>query len=168
MASKNGNGNLAQEYYRHMFTIRVQDVGAQGLVYASSKAYFHFRGVKDKIRQIQYKIISYTTNLIAHALIGSARQGGVPYISWPALTMVIKEVASLYITSNRETKRLERITNNIILENNSLIEMGKKLEEKVFVTGSHLISHENSWDYVEEYMNEESCIEDLIDFFEEV
>jgi len=99
-------------------------------------------------------------NFLAHALIGSIRQGGVPYISWPALTMIVKEVTSLYITSNKETKRLQSITDSIIKEN-------IQLEKQVFDTGSDLVSYSSADGYIAELKSQDKKFQDLIDFFEE-
>lgn len=167
IAKQNGDGSLAQDYYRHMFTIRAQDVAGQGLVFAAGQAYLYARGIKDKIRQTQYKVVSYTVNFLAHALIGSIKQGGVPYINWPALGMVMKEVATLFIKSNKETKRLANITKYLVEQNNYLIEKNDALEKKVLATGMHLKSYDNAEDYIEDYMTEENSSLDLIDLFEE-
>lgn len=167
LAAKNGNKSMAHEYYRHMFTIRAQDIAAQGLVWASAKAYFKFRGIKDSIRQRQYKVISYSVNFIMHFLIGSLKQGGVPYISWPALTMVVKELGGLFLTSRKEVKRLDRITEQLVKENVVLITRGDMLEKQVLDTGRLLTIRESSLEYMQDYLDEEESSLDFIDFLEE-
>lgn len=166
-ATQNGNKSMAQEYYRHMFTIRAQDVMAQGLVYAAAKGYFKFRGIKDQTRQRQYKVLSYSVNFITHALIGTIRQSGIPYVSWPALTMVIKELGGLFIDSKREINRLSKITDQLIKENSKLINRGNIVEKKVFNTGKSIITRESPIEYIQNYLDEEKSSMDLIDFLEE-
>lgn len=166
-AVKNGNKSMAQEYYRHMFTIRIQDALSQGLVYAAAKGYFKFRKIEDNIRQRQYKVLSYSVNFITHALLGTVRQSGVPYINWPSIIMVIKELGGLFYDSKKEIKRLSKITDKLIKENYELINRGDRLERNVFNVGKSIISRESSIEYIKDYLDEEKCSIDFIDFLEE-
>lgn len=146
--------------FQHLFTIRAQDVASQGLVWASSKAYFYARGIEDSTRMRQYKVLSYGTNFFAHAIIGTIRQNGIPYINWPALSGVIKEIAGLYIDSYKEIKQLELITNSIVDEN-------IKIERQVFNTGTSLITYNSSDGYINELVSQDRIFNNLVDIFEE-
>lgn len=167
--SNNGKNDriLMQEYYRHAFTIRMQDVMSQGFVYACSKAYFIFRDINNPIRQKQYKTISYITNFLTHALIGAVKQNGFPYINWTALMMTIKEITGLVSDSNKITNRLAVITEKIIDENFELIQRGNIIEKRVLKTSLELDNMENSLEFIQMYFKEEESSMDIIDIFEE-
>jgi hypothetical protein len=160
MKLADNNRGKAGEYFSHMFTIRAQDIAGQGFVWATSKAYFYARGIDDIARMRQYKIISYAVNFFAHAGVGAIRQGGVPYISWPALAALVKETAGLFIDSYKEIRQLEKITDNLVSEN-------IKLEKQVFSTGADLKSYDDSNGYIKELKKQDKIFEDLVSFFEE-
>lgn len=127
--------------FSHMFSIHFQDIISQGLAFALTQGYFRARSITDKMRQIQFTLICYSVNFFGTCIIGAAKSGGIPYISWPALTAVIKELCKLCRTSRRETKALLKITA-------SLVERNKELEKRVMATGSDLPSYDNPWKYV--------------------
>lgn len=162
VSEKLANNNMvdAQKYFSHMFTIRAEDIAGQGFVWATAKAYFFARGIDDPTRMSQYKIISYGVNFLSHATVGAIRQGGVPYISWPALTALIKEVAYLFIHSYKELKQLERITDEIIADN-------IEIEKQVFATGADIKSYNDSNEYIMELQSQDKIFNSLISFFEE-
>jgi len=160
MKLANNDRQKAGETFSHMFTIRAQDVAGQGLVWVASLAYFRAREIEDITRKHQYRIVSYATNFFTHAAVGAWRQGGVPYISWPALTALVRETAGLFIDSYKEIKQLERITESINSEN-------IELEKQVFLTGADLKTYENSNDYVGELKRQDKIFENLVSFFEE-
>jgi len=149
-----------QKYFRHIFTIRAQDIAGQGFVWSTAKAYLYARGITDLTRMRQYKIISYGINFFAHAGIGAIRQGGVPYISWPALAALIKEIAGLFIDSYKEIKILETITDDIRKGND-------EIEAQVFATGLDLKTYDNAREYIKELEDQDRIFEDLVAFFEE-
>lgn len=156
-----GNSRVEQqEIFSRMFTIRAQDILSQGFVWAACKGYFYYRGIEDTERRRQIKIISYSTNFFAHAGIGALRQGGIPYIHWPALTALVKEFSGMYLNSYKEIRRLESITESIIKENDAI-------EKKVFKTGVGLVTYTDSNDYINELVSHEKKVMDIIDFFEE-
>lgn len=160
MKLANNDPIAAQKSFSRTFTIHAQDIVAQGFVWAAAKAYFFARGIDDLTRMRQYKIVTYAVNFFTHAGIGAIRQGGIPYISWPALTALIKETAGLFIDSYREIRKLESITDNIIADN-------IELERQVFATGSDLKSYSDSRGYIMELQNQDKIFSDLVSFFEE-
>ena len=145
--------------FNHLFTIRAQDIAAQGLVWAVAKAYFHARDIRDEVRQRQYKILSYSVNFFAHAAIGAIKQAGVPYINWVTLSALVKEIGALFISSYKEVKLLENKTAEIVKEN-------KRIEKKVFETGKDLITYDSSEGYIDEIATEDRAAQRLINFFE--
>lgn len=152
--------NFDDPAFNHMFSIHIQDVAAQGLAFALTKAYFRARPVSDKMRQIQFSLICYSVNFFGTCVIGSAKSGGIPYISWPALAAVIKELCRLFKISNRET-------NELMLKTSDIVERNKELERRVMAAGSDLPTYDNPWMYVKDYYKERKASLDLIDFFEE-
>jgi hypothetical protein len=163
----NNNRVKSQDVFSRMFTIRAQDIAAQGFVWAACNAYIYARKIKNSTRIHQIKIMSYCVNFFAHAGIGAIKQGGVPYINWAALSMIIKEIAYLYIDSYKEIRRLEKITDTLVKKSRELIENGDRLETSVFKTGKGLISHTSYLGYVQEFEEEEKDSMNLVDFFEE-
>ncbi|AIQ56178.1 hypothetical protein [Paenibacillus borealis] len=146
--------------FNHMFTVRMQDIGVQGLVYALCRAYFFAHDIKDDIRKSQVKIIAYTSCFFTHGITGMVRQGGVPYINWPTLSMLMKEMFVLFKLNYQEIKSLERVTASLVTEN-------RLLERKVYETGNSLVSHVDGSGYIRELQKQDRIFEDLVDFFEE-
>ncbi|NMB97931.1 MAG: hypothetical protein GYA02_15220, partial [Clostridiaceae bacterium] len=115
--AKQSSKTDTRSVYEGMFTINTQEIASQGLVFALCKAYIAFRGIKDDTRERQLKIITYGFNFFTHACIGVIRQGGIPYIHWPALVALTKEFAGLYIHSYKEVRQLEKKTNELVQYN---------------------------------------------------
>lgn len=150
----------SQDVFSRMFTVRAQDIMAQGSVWAVCEAYFKSRNINDRTRMRQTKIIAYSTSFFTHAGIGAIRQGGIPYINWIALGQLIKEIAGLFIDSYEEIRTLERITD-------SIIEYNDGLEKQIWLTGGKLPSYKNSLEYIQEIKDQGTKIKELIDFWEE-
>lgn len=159
LAKQSPNADM-RSVYEGIFTIKAKDIASQGLVWALCKAYFLFRGIDDSTRQRQIKIISYGMNFFTHAGIGMARQGGIPYIHWPALVMLSKEFASIYLDSYKEIRELENKTISLVSSND-------KLEAKVFATGKNIKTINSADDYFDNLNKEISAFDDLTNFFEE-
>lgn len=147
--------------FNEMFSIHAQDIGSQGLVFVLTLAYFKARNINDKTRKIQFRLLTYSINFYASTVSGAIQHGGIPHVNWAALSMVIKNFTQLYITSNRETKILQRETERIVDSNIAL-------ERKVYATGKLINTFNCSWDYISEYEQERRVALDLIDIFEEV
>ncbi|MFD1886732.1 hypothetical protein [Paenibacillus wenxiniae] len=158
--SVKGNNVNQVTAFNHIFTVRMQDIASQGLLYALCEAYFLAREIKDDIRKTQLRIITYTSGFLTHGITGMARQSGVPYINWPMLSMLMKEMCVFLRLNYQEIKAMERITASIIDEN-------KLLERQVFETGKSLISYSDGSGYIRELQKQDTIFEDLVDFFEE-
>lgn len=156
--SINGRQGANEAFFR-MFTIKAQDIGAGGLVWATSKAYIHCRPIEDETRQRQFKILSYGTCFLANVAYGLVTVG-VPNINWIIFQAFLKEVAGLVLHSNRETAQLEQITSRIVAENAAL-------EQKVFATGRSLVSYSSGQAYLNELVEHEQKLAEIIDFWEE-
>lgn len=123
-------------------------------------AYFKARNISNKIRKVQFRLLAYSFNFYLSAVCGAIQHGGVPHINWVALSMVIKNFVQLYVVSNKETKLLQKATEDIIRNNLAL-------EKEVLSTGENISSHLYLWDYIDEYDREKAESSSLIDFFEE-
>lgn len=146
--------------FNEMFSIHIQDIGSQGLLWVLSIAYFKARRISNKIRKNQFRLLAYSVNFYMSAIFGALQNGGIPHINWVALSMVIKNFVQLYIASNKETRFLQEKTEQLIQAN--II-----LEDKVLKTGNTINRHAYLWDYMEEYNNEIHSSASLVDFFEE-
>lgn len=148
------------EAFNHLFTLRAQDIVSQGLTWGLCLGYFKVSGIKDKVRQSQIKILAYFISLFTNFFVGMSKTGGVPYINWATLTILIKEFVNFYRLNWLELKHLEKITANIVKEN-------QEIEALVFSTGTDLISYETGLSYIQEIKKQEKLYEDLINIFEE-
>jgi len=145
--------------FNHLFTIHMQDILTQGLTWALCKAHIHIAGIRDEVRATQFRFTAYCTCFFTHAAIGMARQGGVPYIHWPAFGMMMKEAYQLFRLNYRQIKELERRTSEIV-------EANIKLERQVFATGASLVSWEDGMGYIRELERQDRLFSDLVDFMD--
>lgn len=147
--------------FNEMFSIHAQDIASQGLVSVLASAYFKARNINNNVRKVQFRLLTYSVNFYTSVIVGALKHGGIPHINWVALLIVIKNFAQLYITSNRETRALQRETEQIVASNLAL-------ESRVYATGKLIGSFNCSWDYIDEYERERSAAIELINIFEEV
>lgn len=116
-------GNKATEtveaLYSHLFSIRMQDITGGLAAKALIDAYLKARRLDDDIRQAQIRLLAYAFGFYAEAVVGAAKQKGVPYINIPLGSAMAKESASLLLASNKRTFRLEK-------ESGLLLEKSKK------------------------------------------
>lgn len=153
------NQNDSEDVFHKAFSIRMQDALSQGLVFALTAGYIKVRGVEDKIRAGQIRLISYSSNFLAYAALGLF-QYGFPYINYPALAATIKQFIVLLRLSHEETRRLGFVTDEICREN-------EQLEKRVFATGQDLVSYESGSGYIQEQKRQDAAFEDLMDFLSE-
>lgn len=154
-----GSGLKSPQVFGHMFALRMQDILAQGLTWAICLSYIKIRGIKDEIRASEIKLIAYTTNFFTNCIVGAAKYG-VPYISWPALAMVLKELYTFFKLNYADLKHLEKLTTEIVCEN-------ERLERTVFLTGSTLKTYSNGKDYIKELDSSYKSFNRLTNVFEE-
>lgn len=159
--SKETKGSIqAEKIYSHMFTIKGQDVAGVAVVKGFSEMYFKVRGIDDEIRCSQCLLISYAVSFFGQATYGSFKQDGVPYINIPLATSMIGSFGRFYLLNYEETKRLCKITDELIKINDSLIEEYKNNE-------TLLSKHNTPENYIKELVEGQKNVDEIIDFFEE-
>lgn len=105
-----GDKRQAQEIYSHMFTIRAQDIAAGGLIPVLNKAYFVGRSIEDPVRRAQIRLIDTGLAFFGQAVVGAARQKGVPYINVAMVPQLAKAYGDLFAASARRTRELQSLT----------------------------------------------------------
>lgn len=148
------------EAFNHLFSIRMQDILAQGLTWGIITSYIKFRNIEDKIRISQLKFSAYSISFFTNAISGMMKTGGLPYINWTTLGMMIKESISFFKLNYQEISELEVKTKEIISRN-------IELEEMVFETGKNIKTFENAENFFNHIKKEEIIFDDLTNFFEE-
>lgn len=108
-----GNKGKAEELYRHLFTLRAQDIAGGALAAALTKAYIASRQIEDAIRINQIRLVSYSASFFCQAIVGAMRQNGVPYINYPLAMAMVKELAGLFYESNKRTNLLGKETERL-------------------------------------------------------
>ncbi|WP_316569272.1 hypothetical protein [Neobacillus sp. YIM B06451] len=148
------------EAFNHLFTLRMQDLASHGITWGLCQSYFKACNIKDKIRKSQIKILAYFISFVTNFFVGMKKTGGIPYINWPTLVLLVKEIASFYHLNWMEIRELEQITVKLVSEN-------KQIEAMVYETGSSLVSYESGIDYILEIEKQAKIYANLVDFFEE-
>lgn len=151
---KQPGGN--NEVFNHLFSVHMQDVGSQGLVAALAIAYFKARGIDDQDRRTQFRIICYSINFYGACIIGTCKTG-IPYINWPSLAMVIKQVYKLIRINSKDIKQLQRLTESLV--NNGVI-----LEQEVNKITNDIGIYISYDDYVNAYKKEQKETKEMIKF----
>ncbi len=154
-----GTNKQINEIYSHLATIRMQDIIDLGLVTALNEIYFSVRKIDDDIRKIQFRIISFSVNFFGQAIYDMCKQNGIPYINFPVASAMIKNVVMLYVKSNQETRKLRKITNELINKSNNL-------EADYYEVSGDLVSYETAEEYIEELERGQKNVDEMIDFME--
>lgn len=149
----------AQQVYSHMFTLRAQDIMAGGAIAGLDAIYFKIREIEDDIRRAQVRLISYSVSFFSEAIIGSIKQGGVPYVNLPLASAMFKNLVQLYYFSVKQTRQLHDRTFELIAR-------GEELENMVNNTGEGLQPYNSSDEYCAEILKEQNNVDSLIEFFE--
>lgn len=155
-----GNKAKAQEIYAHLTTIRAQDVAAGVVVKSMAELYFLMRGVNDKIRRAQIRLIGYTVNFLGEAIVGSLRQQGVPYINIPLAGMMATAFANLWYLDSKEIRHLQRETDRLTAETEAVL-------SRFNLYDMSLPEHAVAGDYICAYDRAEANVDELLDFFGE-
>lgn len=148
------------EAFNHLFSIRMQDILSQGLTWGLITAYIKFRGITDEIRISQLKFSAYSVSFFVNSVSGMIRTGGLPYINWTTLGLMVKEGIYFFKLNYREIKLLEAKTN-------LLVESNIALEKRVFETGKNIITFDDASHYFSQIRKEENAFNDITNFFEE-
>ena len=157
-ATNGGDATEIVKAFGNLFTIKAADIGATGLTWALCSAHNRVMAKDDEAAATQVKAIAYATQFFGKAAIGVVNTG-VPFISWPTAVMTIKEIYSLYRLNYKDIAALERVTNQICIEN-------AKLEARVFAMGRNLVSHAAASGYAGELASFDSRMHSLEDFFD--
>ena len=131
-----------QEVFGRLFSIRMQDILAQGLTWALVWVYMEIKGIDDKVARSQLKLMAYSTTFFTNAIKGSLSTG-LPYINWVSFSMVVKEFISFFRLNYDDLKTIESETDKMINEN--II-----LEKDVFEFGEKLPSLASGGSYLKE------------------
>ncbi len=154
-----GNKRGTQEIYSHMFTLRAGDIAGNALIESVSVGYFKLRGIDNAVRICQFKLISYILAFVGHAVIGSARQNGVPYINYSELEGAVRYFLRLYSESWKETLEICRVSE-------LCIEDSKALLDDVDKTERFLIDHNSAEEYTKELERGQDNINKMISLWE--
>jgi hypothetical protein len=141
--SSRGTNLTPVEAYSELFTIKMQDIGATTVTIALAKLYAKNAKIESEIAICQLKIIALLTNVVVSAVWGAIKHGGIPKISIPAITTLIKEVIAFFVLNYKELKELENKTS-------VLIQKGDILQAEVYATGKDLYSYDDSFEYIKE------------------
>lgn len=155
-----GTKAKAQEIYAHMTTIRAQDVTAGIVVKSLAELYFLMRGIDDKIRRAQIRLIGYTINFLGEAVVGSIRQQGIPYINLPLAGMMVTSFANLWRLDRQEIRKLQRETDRLTEQTHAVL-------SECSLTDIRLPERTIADDYISAYDKAEANVEELLDFFGE-
>lgn len=154
-----GNMRNAQSIYSHMFTVKAQDIMGGGAISGFAVMYFKTRNIQDSLRKVQFRLIAYSVAFFGEALLGSVKQGGVPYINIPMAAVIFKNLAQLYYFSIKETRQLHDNTYELIAQ-------GDELSARVAATGENLFAYDNADTYFKELSQGQSNVDSLIEAFE--
>lgn len=154
-----GNMRNAQAIYSHMFTLRAQDILGGGAIAGFTTAYFKTRDIQDAVRKVQFRLIAYTVSFFGEAILGSAKQGGIPYINIPLAAAMFKNLSQLYYFSIKESYQLHHKTYELIAQ-------GDELWERVMETGNGLKAYDNAESYLKELSQGQENVDSLIEAFE--
>lgn len=127
-----GNKAQAEAIYEHLLTIRAQDIAGGMAVIAVTSSYLKLRNITNDIRTAQVRLVAYTMSFYAEAIVGAAKQKGVPYINIPLGAAMAKELTSLMIASNNETAKLGRRTKELDARAETLIGQHNRLKALMF------------------------------------
>lgn len=155
-----GTKAKAHEIYAHMTTIRAQDVTAGVVVKSLAELYFLMRGVDDKIRRAQIRLIGYTINFLGEAVLGCIRQQGIPYINLPVAGMMVSSFANLWHLDSQQIRKLQRETDRLTTKTSAALWESDHFEIQ-------LSNCDTPEALIRAYDQAEVNIDELLDFFGE-
>lgn len=159
-AGANARGSDLNKYeaFNRMFTIKAADVAGTGLAAALCFTHNSILNQDDKSAASLVRVIAYSTQFFARALVGIVKTG-VPFISWPTAIMAIKEIYGMYRLNWSEIVALERKTVKILAE-------GIQIEALVFADGANLVSHNAADGLLAEFSAFDDRMDTMVDLFE--
>lgn len=111
------------DIFNHIFSIHIQDIGVQKLGAVLCDRYLSYRKTDNKVIQHQFKLVFSAMLFYMNSLLGAIKYH-IPYINWPAGLMMIKELVCMLCGSNMETRRLQRVTDNLLKQTEILERRG--------------------------------------------
>lgn len=119
-----GTKRLAQDIYSHMFTIRAADMLGKNSISILNGVYLRVRRIKDRIRQLQFSLISFTVGFWIQALVGEGKLS-VPYINIPVGKAMISSFIALYSENAARTRNLIKKGQVLALETDRLTSIAR-------------------------------------------
>lgn len=107
------------DVFNHIFSVHIQDFGVQKIGAFLCNRYLSYRKINDSVIQHQFKLIFSAVLFYMNSLLGSVKYG-IPYINWPAGLYMTKEMICMIYGSNRETKQLQKITDDLLRQTDEL------------------------------------------------
>ena len=145
------------QVFGHLFSVRMQDILAQGLTWGICGAYCRVAKVNDPIRRSQIKLVAYTVAVIASCLAGYLRYG-VPFLNWPSLLAAVKEFVTFLRLNYADIAALEARTSQLVADCDEIM-------SRVFANGKNLPSYATAAGYDDELGRQ---LQDYADFLEEM
>lgn len=107
------------DIFNHVFSVHIQDFGAQQLGKILCERYLRYIKIDNPSMQHQFKLIFAVSLFYFNCLIGAIKYA-IPYINWCAAVMMFKEYGLMMLESNRETRQLQTVTDNLLKEADEL------------------------------------------------
>jgi hypothetical protein len=166
-----GNAAEINQYFGRLFSLRAQDIIAQGITWGICKAYLALAHIEDPMRACQTRLLAYSTAFFTNFGKGMLITGGVPYVNWAALVMLVKELVQYWILSKHASGELERLMRELEDETAHLIAEGELIVQDVEMTGLDLPTYSSQEDYLGEvgkhYVQSERLWTRIADIVEE-
>lgn len=102
-----GQSGINNKVFNSLFSVHTSDAISNGLVTAGLSVYFKVRGITDKVRIQQMRVIAYSFNFFGTCIIETIKSGGVPQINWISFIALSKNLIQLISISYKETKELD-------------------------------------------------------------
>lgn len=114
------------DIFNHLFSVHIQDIGVQKLGTVLCDRYLSYQKISNKVIQHQFKLIFLAVLFYMNSILGAIKFH-IPYINWPAGLMMIQELVFMLCGSNRETKHLQKITDDLLKQTEKLESRGNYL-----------------------------------------
>lgn len=118
------------DIFNHMFSVHIQDIGTQQFGKILCDRYLKYAKINTISVQHQFKFIFSVVLFYLNCLIGAIKYA-IPYINWCAALMMIKEFGLMMMESNRETVKLQTVTDELLKE-------ADELEKRIMFTSQYI------------------------------
>ena len=124
-----GERGINNTVFNSFFSIHATDAISNGLITTGLSVYCKVRGVIDKVRIQQMRVISYAFNFFGTTIIETAKSGGIPKINWISFFALSSNLLKLIKTSNKETNEFDFFIMQLEAKSNEL----QRREEKLHI-----------------------------------